>query len=161
MTIDEILLRVAVEVDPHVARLKEGSTGMALVQLGAEVRRLRELVARVAALPDKWKGRIIGDDWTGAALQLEAALNDAARRLERVHDEADKYQVRALDAEAEVRRLRGALVDKLVRADVDKCAAKLANVADIRDELRDHQDRSPVDVDTIVEMLTEALEDEP
>lgn len=61
----------------------------------------------------------------------------------------------------EVRRLRGALVDKLVRADVDKCAAKLAYVEDIRNELRDHQDRSPVDVDTIVEMLTEALEDEP
>lgn len=74
---------------------------------------------------------------------------------------ADDLDVRAGQAlAAEVRRLRGALVDKLVRADVE-CAAKLANVADIRDELRDHQDRSPVDVDTIVEMLTEALEDEP
>lgn len=47
MTIDEILARVTVEVDPHVARLKEGSTGMALVQLGAEVRRLREENSRL------------------------------------------------------------------------------------------------------------------
>lgn len=57
------------------------------------------------------KGR---DEHKEALRALNDALNDAARRLERVHDEADKYQVRALDAEAEVRRLRA----KLARVEV-------------------------------------------
>lgn len=39
--------------------------------------------------------------------------------------------------------------------------SKLARVKEIRDEFRDHQDRSPVNVDTLVEMLTEAMEDVP
>lgn len=40
--------------------------------------------------------------------ELIAALRDVAARHVRVHDEADKYQTRALDAEAEVKRLREA-----------------------------------------------------
>lgn len=72
----------------------------------------------------------------------------------------------------EVRRLRelleaacsavdATLLGAVMASETERINAKLANVEDIRNELRDHQDRSPVNVDIIVEMLTEALEDEP
>jgi hypothetical protein len=134
----ESALAKASSIDPlacEVRRLRQLDGEERAGETHEQLYQLQTKLARVEALPDKWKARIIGDDWTGAALQLEAALrdacdikardehkealralndalNDAARRLERAHDEADKYQVRALDAESEVRRLRDELEEE-------------------------------------------------
>lgn len=110
--------------------------------LAAEVRRLREAIDHLCGQVDDLTEQLQSMIERGGADdakrdRLRAALYDVGKRHERAHDEADKYQLRALAAELKIVELNSKLARVEALADAFERSGNLVVVASIRKALGD------------------------